>query len=158
SEEDYARVKEALETYRSEMRSRFELFLTQPEDVGLAVVTGQRFLRVAEEAVRFYRRAKRRAGVLDFQDLLVLARDLLQDHAELREQVQRRYRFLLVDELQDTDPVQMELVEYLTGAGLTAGKLFAVGDHKQSIYRFRGADVRQFQQLRSRMPHEGRLG
>src|SRR5205085_7371503 len=70
----------------------------------------------------------------------------------------RRYRFLLVDELQDTDPVQMELVEHLCGGALTAGKLFAVGDHKQSIYRFRGADVSQFQKLRHSMPHEGRLG
>ena len=59
-----------------------------------------------------------------------------------------RYRFLLIDELQDTDPVQMELVESLCGAGLTAGKLFAVGDANQSIYRFRGADVHLFQGLR----------
>ena len=104
-----------------------------------------------------YRQRKRRAGVVDFQDLLVQARDLLRDHPEVREALQRRYRFLLVDELQDTDPVQMELVKSLTGAGLTTGKLFAVGDHKQSIYRFRGAEVALFQQLRQEVPHEGRL-
>ena len=74
----------------------------------------------------------------------------------VRARLQERYRFLLIDELQDTDPVQMELVESLCGAGLTAGKLFAVGDANQSIYRFRGADVHCFQQLRDRMPHEGR--
>jgi ATP-dependent helicase/nuclease subunit A len=65
---------------------------------------------------------------------------------------------LLIDEQQDTDPVQMQLVEHLCGGGLTAGKLFAVGDHSQSIYRFRGANVGLFRDLRSQVPHEGRLG
>src|SRR5207249_11528695 len=105
-----------------------------------------------------YRERKRLHGVVDFQDLLVLARDLLRDNTEARTRLQDRYRFLLIDELQDTDPVQMELVEYLCGAGLTAGKLFAVGDHSQSIYRFRGADAHLFQDLRRHVPHEGRLG
>src|SRR5262249_35862116 len=62
------------------------------------------------------------------------------------------------DELQDTDPIQMELVELSCGAERDRGKLFAVGDHSQSIYRFRGADVARFQELRDKMPHEGRLG
>ena len=101
---------------------------------------------------------KARAGVVDFQDLLVLARDLLRDRREVRERhSQKRYRFVLLDELQDTDPVQMELVELLCGAGLKHGKLFAVGDHKQSIYRFRGADVSLFTGLRGRSAEEGRL-
>jgi ATP-dependent helicase/nuclease subunit A len=113
---------------------------------------------VAMEGVRAYDLLKVRHGVLDFQDLLVQTRNLLRDDAGVRERLQRRYRFVLIDELQDTDPVQMELVELLTGADLTLGKLFAVGDHSQSIYRFRGADVQLFKQLRRRMPHEGRLG
>jgi ATP-dependent helicase/nuclease subunit A len=96
--------------------------------------------------------------VVDFHDLLLRARDLLRDHPEVRRELSERFRFLLIDELQDTDPVQMELVEALCGGGLSSGKLFAVGDHKQSIYRFRGADVSLFQDLRQRVPHDGRQG
>ena len=76
----------------------------------------------------------------------------------MRDTLQERYRFLLIDELQDTDPVQMELVEHLCGGGLTTGKLFAVGDHNQSIYRFRGADVTAVPGPAPRVPHEGRQG
>src|SRR5262245_41183493 len=108
--------------------------------------------------MRTYRDLKQQHGVVDFQDLLVRARDLLRDQPALRARLQERYAFLLIDELQDTDPVQMQLVEYLCGGGLTAGKLFAVGDHSQSIYRFRGANVRLFRDLRGQVPHEGRLG
>jgi ATP-dependent helicase/nuclease subunit A len=121
-----------------------------------AAEVGRRFLRVASEVVRTYRERKRRHGVLDFRDLLVLARDLLRDRPAVRERTQERYRFLLLDELQDTDPMLVELGELQCGAGLTGGRLFAVGDHKQSIYRFRGAEVSLFQALRGRVPHEGR--
>src|SRR5262249_44271883 len=129
-----------------------------PPEEGLeeAVLAGKRFLRVAGEVVRVYRQRKQAHGVLDFQDLLVLARDLLRDRPEVRARLQDRFRFVLIDELQDTDPVQMELVELLCGAGLTAGKLFAVGDHKQSIYRFRGAEMALFQELGRNVPLEGR--
>ncbi len=158
SDETYEIIKTALEHFRKELPARLTVFCDVPDGVEAAVVVGQRFLRVAGEAVAAYRQLKRRNACVDFQDLLVLARDLLRDHPAVRERVQRRYRFLLIDELQDTDPVQMELVEYLCGAGLTQGKLFAVGDHSQSIYRFRGANVGLFQELRRRVPHEGRLG
>src|SRR5262249_42102614 len=131
SEDVYERIKDAFEGFRKELPARLELFLEPPADLAGAVVVGQRLVRVADEAARAYRQLKRRHGVVDFQDLLVQARDLLRDHPEVRERLQRRYRFLLIDELQDTDPVQMELVEYLAGAGLTGGKLFAVGDHAQ---------------------------
>jgi ATP-dependent helicase/nuclease subunit A len=154
----YEAVKEALEGFRRELPARLALFLDEPGDVAAAAAVGRRFVRVAEEAAGVYRQLKRRHGAVDFQDLLVRARDLLRDHAAVRERLQRRFRFLLIDELQDTDPVQMELVEHLCGAGLTEGKLFAVGDHSQSIYRFRGAEVRLFRRLRQRVPHEGRRG
>jgi ATP-dependent helicase/nuclease subunit A len=159
----YEQIKAALEELREELRGqrleRFEPPDSAPEG-GLEeeVETGRRFLRVAAEVVRDYAARKRQHGVVDFQDLLLLTRDLLRDGAAVRARLQERYRFLLIDELQDTDPVQMELVEYLCGGGLTAGKLFAVGDANQSIYRFRGADVSLFQELRRRVPHDGRLG
>jgi ATP-dependent helicase/nuclease subunit A len=157
SEADYEAVKAAFEAYRGELRQRLALFTEPPEQVADAVVVGQRFLRAAMEVVATYQRHKRRAGVVDFADLLQMARDLLRQHPEVREALQRRYRHLLVDELQDTDPVQMEVVELLCGGELTAGKLFGVGDYKQSIYRFRGAEAALFQDLRQRMAHEGRL-
>jgi ATP-dependent helicase/nuclease subunit A len=157
--EVYEQIKDAFKDFREDLRAlKLERFSADPATLPAAVEVGQRFLRVAAEAQQTYHERKRRHGVVDFQDLLVLARDLLRDNAEARTRLQERYRFLLIDELQDTDPVQMELVESLCGAELTAGKLFAVGDASQSIYRFRGADVYLFQGLRQRMAHEGRLG
>jgi ATP-dependent helicase/nuclease subunit A len=158
TEADYEAVKKAFEDFRGDLSEKLALFTEEPENVAAVAIAGQRFLRVAAEAVQAYQRRKRRAGVVDFADLLLMARNLLRDQPEVREALQRRYRYLLVDELQDTDPVQMEVVEHLCGGELTAGKLFGVGDYKQSIYRFRGADASLFQRLRQTMPHDGRLG
>jgi ATP-dependent helicase/nuclease subunit A len=157
SEEVYGTIKTALDKFRKELREKLALFLKPPKDVETAVGAGQRFLRVAAEAGRRYAQLKRRSGVLDFQDLLVKARDLLRDDAAVRDRLRDHFWFVLIDELQDTDPVQMELVDLLTGEGLVHGKLFAVGDASQSIYRFRGANVELFQQLRRQMLEEGRL-
>ena len=142
----------------ADLPKRFDVFIASTEGAADAARVGQSFLRVALAADDEYRLRKRRAGILDFQDLLVLARDLLRDRADVRDALRERFRFLLLDELQDTDPVQMELVELLCGAGLKHGKLFAVGDHKQSIYRFRGAEVQLFRKLRESVAKEGRLG
>jgi ATP-dependent helicase/nuclease subunit A len=157
SEEDYQAIKSAFEGFREDFPKKMEFFLAEAGEVEGAVRVAQRFVRVAAEAGRAYQQLKQRHGVVDFQDLLTRARDLLRDHPEVREKLRRRYRFFLIDELQDTDPVQMELVEALCGAGLTAGKLFAVGDASQSIYRFRGAEVQLFQSLCRRTPPAGRL-
>ncbi|MFA6110140.1 MAG: UvrD-helicase domain-containing protein, partial [Candidatus Latescibacterota bacterium] len=83
-------------------------------------------------------------GQLTFQDLLLRATVLLRDHPEVRRYFQDRYRTLFVDEFQDTDPVQAEMLFYLTGGSLEErdwralaprpGSLFLVGDEKQSIY------------------------
>ncbi len=154
----YEAVKDAFTDFRGDLPKRFDVFMASTEGTTGAAHAGHHFLRVAVAADDEYRRRKRRAGVLDFQDLLVSARDLLRDHREVRDALRERFRFLLLDELQDTDPVQMELVELLCGAGLQHGKLFAVGDHKQSIYRFRGAEVQLFTKLRESVAKEGRLG
>jgi ATP-dependent exoDNAse (exonuclease V) beta subunit len=94
---------------------------------------------------------KRQAALLDFDDLLHHARDLLARNADVRQALARRYPRILVDEFQDTDPLQAEILWLLCGDGvesdpwtgrrLRAGSLFLVGDPKQAIYRFRGADV-----------------
>lgn len=116
-------------------------------------------LSIAKAVRANYDARKAELNVLDFNDLLSRARRLLvaPDHEELRRQLSSQIRLLLVDEFQDTDPLQVELVEALCGAELAAGKLFFVGDHKQSIYRFRGAKPHVFRQLREQTPEKGRL-
>ncbi|HSD28616.1 MAG TPA: UvrD-helicase domain-containing protein, partial [Vicinamibacteria bacterium] len=92
-----------------------------------------------------YDRKKAERGVLDFLDLLLRARDALRDHAGVREWFRVRFRFLVIDEFQDTDPLQVQIARLL--AGERPGALVVVGDAKQSIYRFRRAEVRLFRQL-----------
>ena len=106
-----------------------------------------------------YDRKKRELGVLDFNDLLIHARDLLvgPERGEMRKRLAGQIRLLLVDEFQDTDPLQVELVKALCDNDYLRGKLFFVGDYKQSIYRFRGADPGVFRSLREEIPSEGRL-
>ncbi|KDP87800.1 ATP-dependent endonuclease [Cupriavidus sp. SK-3] len=104
---------------------------------------------------------KRSAALLDFDDLIFAARDLLRDHEPVRQALAARYRHVLVDEFQDTDPLQAEIVWRLCGEPASAdarddwtrftirpGALFLVGDPKQAIYRFRGADVAAYVQAR----------
>ncbi|PSQ95778.1 MAG: ATP-dependent DNA helicase [Bacteroidetes bacterium SW_9_63_38] len=110
-------------------------------------------------AVTTYAEHRRRTGQLTFQDLLACTRDLLRDHPEARRSLQEQYPRLLVDEFQDTDPIQAELLFYLSSADTTEtdwracrprdGSLFIVGDDKQSIYRFRRADLDVYSAVRT---------
>jgi len=93
--------------------------------------------------VEHYDKVKRERVLLDFDDLLLKTCNLLKQHAGVRADLQHRFRHILVDEFQDTDPVQVEIVEMLDGG--MPGKLFLVGDPKQSIYAFRGADIELYQ-------------
>jgi ATP-dependent exoDNAse (exonuclease V) beta subunit len=98
-----------------------------------------------------YETAKARAGAVDFLDLLLKTRDLVRDNREVRSSFQQRFKRIFVDEFQDTDPLQAEILLLLAAGDAAAtswrktrplrGKLFLVGDPKQSIYRFRRADV-----------------
>jgi len=105
-------------------------------------------------------------GKVTYAGLLALARDLVRNHPEVRRQLNRRFRAILLDEAQDVDPIQLELILFLAetpGGGakiwrevrLEAGKLFVVGDPKQSIYLFRGADVRAFRSALDLMIAQG---
>ncbi len=95
--------------------------------------------------------AKSRAGALDFLDLLLKARNLIRDDEGVRRSFQSRFQRIFVDEFQDTDPLQAEILMLLAADDSSVadwrkvrpvpGKLFIVGDPKQSIYRFRRADV-----------------
>lgn len=84
------------------------------------------------------------AGGLDFLDLELRALKLLRESPDVRLEAVRRARYILVDEYQDTNPVQAELLAYLTHGESTPGRFFAVGDAKQSVYAFRGSDVAVF--------------
>lgn len=117
------------------------------------------------ETVERYQVAKARLGALDFLDLLIRARDLVRDHAEVRASFQQRFTHLFIDEFQDTDPLQAELLLLLSSddpsvrewrdVRPTRGKLFVVGDPKQSIYRFRRADVGVYQDVRDQLARHG---
>ncbi len=124
-----------------------------------AAEAGLRVLALAQTVAEAYEARKQEVAALDFDDLLVRTRQLLTapENEHVRRQIASQIRLLLVDEFQDTDPTQVELVRVLCGPMLTQGKLFFVGDYKQSIYRFRGADPHVFQELRRSTPAEGRL-
>ena len=106
--------------------------------------------------------ARRAEGGLEFHDLLVLARNLLRTDVQARRSLHERYPHLLLDEFQDTDPIQIELAVLIATDApdvvdrswfdlpVAAGRLFFVGDPKQSIYRFRRADISLFLRARDR--------
>jgi ATP-dependent helicase/nuclease subunit A len=139
----------------------------EPEATGLADLVQKilkRLVRIDDALLRFAverlapfaDRARADAlarGIVPFEALLACTRDLLRDHPRVRRELGARYRILLLDEFQDTDPLQYEIVFFLAESAegapardafatqLAAGRLFIVGDPKQAIYRFRGADI-----------------
>jgi ATP-dependent helicase/nuclease subunit A len=113
------------------------------------------------EAVEAYDAAKRRTGTIDYADQLLRARDLVRDRPDVRAEFQARFSHIFVDEFQDTNLLQAELLLLLSGndpavsdwrkATVTPGKLFIVGDPKQSIYRFRRADVHVYEEVKQQL-------
>ncbi|MDP8256868.1 MAG: UvrD-helicase domain-containing protein [Candidatus Alcyoniella australis] len=109
-------------------------------------------LFIEDYLVKEYEGVKRRAGLLDFDDLESKAVALLAEDQGLRERLQRRWTQILVDEFQDTSPIQNRLVELLSD---NSG-LFVVGDEKQAIYGFRGSDVEVIRRVHESTPEQGR--
>jgi DNA helicase-2/ATP-dependent DNA helicase PcrA len=97
-----------------------------------------------------YKAELRKCNALDFDDLLLEAVRLLKVSAEARQHYQRRYRYLLVDEYQDTNRPQYELMKLLAGE---AKNVCAVGDEDQSIYSWRGADIRNILEFEKDFPN-----
>ncbi|MBM3772395.1 MAG: ATP-dependent deoxyribonuclease subunit A [Acidimicrobiia bacterium] len=130
-------------------------------DADLAALL-QRELKSATER---YETLKFATGVLDFTDLLARARDLLRDTPAVRRHLQGKFRRIFVDEFQDTDPLQAEILLLLAAedesisdyreAKPKPGKLFIVGDPKQSIYRFRGTDVETYWRVSRHIEQHG---
>jgi ATP-dependent helicase/nuclease subunit A len=111
--------------------------------------------RLLSQFAREFRERFIRDGHISFDGLLVRARNLVRDQRRVRAELKRRYRSILIDEFQDTDPIQYEILLYLTEHSnqsaadwrqvkLTPGKIFIVGDPKQSIYAFRRADIEAY--------------
>jgi ATP-dependent helicase/nuclease subunit A len=116
-------------------------------------------------AAAFYAARRRAEGRLNFQDQLLLTAELLRENPEVRSYFRKRFHPILVDEFQDTDPVQAEILFLLSGTSETEkdwtklapapGSLFLVGDPKQSIYRFRRADIDIYKLVKKRIEASG---
>ncbi len=107
------------------------------------------FERRYAEAYREYQARLRKAGAMDFDDLLAVTVEVLRTFPDALEHYQHRFTHVLVDEYQDTNPVQNELVMLL---GSDHRNVCVVGDHDQSIYRFRGADMSNIVDFESAFP------
>ncbi|MBI2362572.1 MAG: UvrD-helicase domain-containing protein, partial [Elusimicrobia bacterium] len=135
-----------------------------PQGLALILQAKARVAPAAEAA----RAELRRRGRVGFDGLLALARDLVQGDVDTRRLLKSQFDAILVDEFQDTDPLQGELLLFLAEAlgGQAArweevvpgpGRLFVVGDPKQSIYRFRGADIRAYESFTEHLKAKGAL-
>jgi len=115
-------------------------------------------LEIFSQALKVYDNLRRERGKLNFQDLLMKAAALLRDNPHIRNYFRQRFTHVLVDEFQDTDPVQAEVMLLLTATDPHEndwrkcvpypGSLFVVGDPKQSIYRFRRADIVTYNEVK----------
>ncbi|PKK91744.1 MAG: hypothetical protein CVV64_03515 [Candidatus Wallbacteria bacterium HGW-Wallbacteria-1] len=153
--EEIALVKEALKTLRELFKSSgaFKLLARFPDGSDI------RHLRLAGDvcsifniALEHYNQTKKRAGALDFEDLEALSLELLIRNSSVEGRWHNEVKALLVDEFQDTNGRQRDLIRHIAG---NRGCLFMVGDAKQSIYRFRGADVTVFREERSKAQCNG---
>ena len=146
--------------WRDAFRTRLAAFQRQ-SNADLAALLREDLRGLVDD----YESAKAKAGLLDFDDLLLKTRNLLRDHGDVRRELAARFRHLVVDEYQDTDPMQTEIVLLLTAeeppdadwreAVPLPGRLCLVGDPKQSIYRFRRADVGHYLRVKARLLANG---
>ncbi len=124
-----------------------------------------KILTFLKPALDFFNEKRLAQFKLNFQDQLMLASRLLRDNPEVRQYFSRRFSHILVDEFQDTDPIQAEVLLYLTGTDEEekdwqklvprAGSLFLVGDPKQSIFRFRRADIDTYNMVKDQILRGG---
>ncbi|MDR2746685.1 MAG: UvrD-helicase domain-containing protein [Treponema sp.] len=148
-----------------ELRRLFQVF----SSILVYVLQGGIILSVMvllEEFQKLYVEKKRTLGLLSFTDVARLARTILRDQADIRNNEKASFKAVMIDEFQDNNSLQKELLfllaekeNYYTegippAACLEGKKLFFVGDEKQSIYRFRGADVSVFRELKDELSAE----
>ncbi len=145
---------------REELISQLQSF-KQRADADLAALLRPTLDSVIGE----YLEAKRQLGLVDFVDLLVMVRNLVRDYPDVREHLNSRFTHIFVDEFQDTDPLQVEILLLLAASNtdesdwrnvhIAGGQLFIVGDPKQSIYRFRRADVQLYEEVKKILTESG---
>ncbi|NOY29278.1 MAG: UvrD-helicase domain-containing protein [Planctomycetes bacterium] len=157
--EQYSRFKSLAATVRELLKKSALLYSLEDDPMHEAASTGHDLLCLVAEVARAYDQVKQERNVLEFDDLLLRAFRLLTDsrYPAIRENLNRGTRLLLVDEFQDTDPLQVAIVKAFCGDDWAEQGLFVVGDFKQSIYRFRGAEPRVSSELRATLPVESRL-
>lgn len=142
-----------------EVISRRDAFRTQLEaliallDASLAAQLQEALMPL----VHAYAALLAKSGKVDFLDLLLRTRNLLCLHPRVAVELAAKYTHILVDEFQDTDPLQADIVLALAKQGETlgAGRLFVVGDPKQSIYRFRRADIQFYERIKRDLVAQG---
>ena len=91
-----------------------------------------------QKTAESYRTRKQKANLMDYDDLLTGWLEILRNHADIQKRYSEQFRYLLVDEYQDTNRLQFELIRAMVSEG---SNVLAVGDDAQSIYAFRGADL-----------------
>ena len=122
--------------------------LISPEEFELNAAGDYR-LRQTARIYREYQNQLKKNNALDFDDLIVKAVELLEESREVREYYQERFKYVMVDEYQDTNYAQFKLVSLLAGK---YRNLCVVGDDDQSIYRFRGADIKNILSFEETFP------
>lgn len=153
-------AKAALRTARDAMDTLGKLpRWNDADEQSLAVLDGLRAL--FDDACDRYAARKRVLGALDYLDLEIEAARLLESRPEVARRCRAAFRHVMVDEFQDTSPLQMRVINLLVGRGEHGAddpsrpRLFVVGDAKQAIYRFRGSDVRQFNRVHAAIEATG---
>ncbi len=150
----YNRLKGTFTTLRYLMKdfALEEMVLVEShESEGFALL--QALARLSRLCLLNYHDEKAKDNYLDFQDLQLKVLHLFgqEKHGHILDELRERFRFIMVDEFQDTNDLQWQIIRKIaenTGGALTGPKLFIVGDEKQAIYAFRGGDVRLFSQVR----------
>lgn len=155
--EDGSESKAAAEQLRDEAFPDIFESVLQPTLDAWGAHVHEKATRYVQPAAEAYLQQRRTGGLLTHHDVLYWTRELLRDHLDIRASVRERSPRLLVDEFQDTDPLQAEILFYLTSTDRAnrdwrtcrprPGSLFIVGDDKQSIYRFRRADITVFNEV-----------
>lgn len=151
-----------------EVKQEYELFRSQFIEPVLRAWREYRHYHIVSfvlPAISRSQEVRLREQKLNYQDLLLLTAGLLRDKPEVRRYFQKQYTHLLVDEFQDTDPLQAEIMFYLAGQDVREtdwrrliprpGSLFVVGDPKQSIYRFRRADIDTYNEVKTLLEKHG---
>jgi ATP-dependent helicase/nuclease subunit A len=151
------RTKEDAKFYRDKVSDHFDVKI-KPLIQAWKEYAHFRIVGFIKDAQQGYEQLKKERSLLNFQDLMIYTSKLLKDNAEVRAYFQGKYHYLLVDEFQDTDPIQAEIMFYLAAEDIhetnwtsckpRKGSLFVVGDPKQAIYRFRRADIDTYNRVK----------